>query len=108
MCEEENKAVVIYARNMAEAKYYRDMLEEAGIDVYIDDEPYLDENGISKGFAVMVEPDELEEAQLVIEQRSSVVDGLEDDLEFYDNDIFDSNDDFDDLTEIDDDDPTVM
>ena len=105
---EKEMAVVIYARNLSEAEYYQDILEEAGVDVYVKDEAELDADGISKGIAVMVELDELEEAQLVIEQRSSLMEGLEDDLEFYDNEALDANDDFSDLTEIDDDNPDIM
>ena len=74
MSEEKDFISVMCARNMAEAEYYRVFLEDQDITVLIHDNNEQSQESCDSddGVPILVPLDQLEEAELIIEQRSCV------------------------------------
>ena len=90
---------VVFARNVAEAEVYKTLLEDHDITVQIEDQEasYIDLSPGDEGVPVLVPPEQLDEAELVIEQRSELDDDFDEDLDGYE----DEDDEFSDFEEID-------
>jgi len=88
MTNEADFVPVVYARNMSEAEYYREMLEDHDMNAQIveDIETPLDVSEGPRGIPVMVPHEQLEEAELIIEQRSSFDDEFDEDYDPLDSD----------------------
>lgn len=88
---------VVFARDAAEADFYRVLLEDHDIHVVIAEEceASVDVPDSKSGVPVLVPAEQLEEAELVIEQRTELDDEKDDEVDD------DTDDDFEDFEEID-------
>ncbi len=71
---------VLFARNLAEAEFYKALLEDQEIPVLIEDEntEAMGLPDMARGVPVMVPEEQLELAQDIIEQRTALDDDIED------------------------------
>ncbi|MBN1765259.1 MAG: hypothetical protein JW860_08385 [Sedimentisphaerales bacterium] len=88
---------VMFAQTMAEAEFYRVLLEDHDITVFIggDDKAYELADG-REGVPLLVPQDQVEDAELVIEQRSTSDDEFDEAIDS----IIDEEDEFDELDSV--------
>jgi len=98
MSEAEDYIPIVFAHNLAEAEFYKVLLEDHDISAIVkeseDDFDEYPESG--QGVSVLVPSEQVEEAELVLEQRNEIDDGFEEDNEEQD----DQDDDYQDFEEI--------
>lgn len=91
MKEKSDFVAVLFARNILEAGFYKTLLEDHDITVLLDQDS--DENvelsHSGQGVPVLVPSEQLEEAELVVEQRSEVEEEFEAEFEDFDEDAQD-------------------
>lgn len=95
---------VLFARNLAEAEFYKALLEDQEIPVLIEDEntEAMGLPDIARGVPVMVPEEQLELAQDIIEQRAALDDDIEDNgKDEEDEDEDEEEDEFEDMEELD-------
>jgi DNA-directed RNA polymerase subunit delta len=92
---------LLFARNLAEAEFYKSLLEEHEIPVLIEDEntESMGLPDLARGVPVLVQDDQIEIAQDIIEQRTSLDDELDDELD--DDDDEEEEDEFEDMEVLD-------
>jgi len=93
---------VLFARNLAEAEFYKALLEDQEIPVLIEDEntEAMGLPDMARGVPVMVPEEQLELAQDIIEQRTALDDDIEDNGED-EEDEDEEEDEFEDMEELD-------
>ncbi len=93
---------VLFARNLAEAEFYKALLEDQEIPVLIEDEntEAMGLPDMARGVPVMVPEEQLEIAQDIIEQRAALDDDIEDNGED-EEDEDEEEDEFEDMEELD-------
>lgn len=75
---------VVYARDLAEANYYKSLLDDHEILVLINEEAVLDDSDEEKcGIPVLVPDEHLAEAQDILEQCTSEEDDFDEEEEDY-------------------------
>jgi len=92
----------LFARNLAEAEFYKALLEDQEIPVLIEDEntEAMGLPDMARGVPVMVPEEQLELAQDIIEQRTALDDDIEDNGED-EEDEDEEEDEFEDMEELD-------
>ncbi|GEM_PF-1640473 len=99
---------VRYARDAAEAEFYRALLEDHEIPVSVVGESGGQAKGADaaerNGIAILVSEEHAAEAEDIIEQRTALDDEFDDDLEAYDANDDDDDDMFTQLVDVEDDD----
>ncbi len=89
---------VFFAKNIEEAEFYKTLLEDHDIRAIIDEDGTMVDIEESGGdIGVLVPSDQLEEAELILEQRSNLDDDFDEELEDFDEE----EDEFDDFSKID-------
>lgn len=87
-----------FARTIEEAEYYKTLLEDHEINAIIDEDNTMgDYEDAGDGIAILVPGEQLDEAELILEQRSNVDDEFDEDIDDFEED----EDEFDDFTELD-------
>ncbi len=99
---EDNREYItlLFARNLAEAEFYKALLAEQEIPVLIEDEntEAMGLPDMARGVPVMVPEDQLEIAQDIIEQRATLDDDVDEEDEEEEED---EEDEFEDMEELD-------
>ena len=78
--QDEELIPVVYGRDLTEANYYKSLLDDYEIPVYIMEEAVLDDSDeVESGIPVLVPEDHLAEAQDILEQCISDDDDFDED-----------------------------
>lgn len=77
---------VIFVRDLTEAQYYKNLLQDHDIPVVIDEEAVMDDMEETTGIAVLVAEENLAEAQDILE-LSTDDDEFEEDLDDYEDEV---------------------
>ena len=93
---------VLFARNLAEAEFYKALLEDQEIPVLIEDEntEAMGLPDMARGVPVMVPEEQLEIAQDIIEQRATL-DEFEEEIEDEDEDEDEEEDELEEMEVVD-------
>jgi len=100
MSEADDYVPIVFARNIAEAEFYKVLLEDHDISAIInesadDDDDEYSESG--QGISVLVPSEQLDEAELVLEQRNEIDDDFDEEADEQDEE----DEDYQDFEEID-------